>query len=213
MIKTFFRLIVFSLLITFYACDKEELLDDSVDKNTIENNNYKVSYEGISNETGTKKSRMEWISFIAAQAILSNEDAKSRFITILGNSNKNKRVALEDLLGHDNAFRSEFVSVYDYYLKDYTQNCVRVIGGLPQPDRDMDWDNTYESHLVNTILKDDNFELYLPNGYYASISRITSSLVKSTVGYRHVERCDITEIKILPNKPPLGNVIITRDSY
>jgi len=221
--KTFFKFSVLLLFIGFYSCDKEAVTEEGI----LEKN--KSFYDQITfNEIEYRReTRMQWVSFLIAQSILSSESAEEFFTNVLANSSQTNIITIRSLLGRnitDNAFKEAFKSEFLFYASGVGCRHTDDPDGVPTNTNkpppafigvdEMSHEDLYIYSTLNDI-EEYEFELYLPNGYSGSSdgNQITSSAyslgisIENVQGYIHKGRCDTDSVSVIAPTYE-GNLII-----
>ena len=209
--KTLYRILLFTLCISLYSCDKEEYLDqDTLESQSVSKTN--DVYFDTQSEEQNIENVMQWVSYLAAQALIRNESAESFFVDVLANSSSENIIPLENLLGTENDFSDAFIEEYLYYLGPICR--VDKPLGDPTPDTDPG-SGSEEFMYIYHLLNDYDFEFNLPNGYDQNLNIVKSTarsniLVGSLQGFKHFDRCKVEELLISSGTG--GNVLILNNS-
>jgi hypothetical protein len=123
---------LFVCAIFMLSCETEQVTETNQSTTNIKSNvteSYaRDDYFGTQQDNSILLSHLEWVSFISAEAILLNEDAKQEFISKM---NANGTIALEELIGSDSspgdAFRSAFDTILEFNI------CIDVFGQCGRP--------------------------------------------------------------------------------
>lgn len=243
-LKLFAALFIF---VCFFACTTDELQEET-STNKLTEENTSISLSGPMNSFGIEtdddeskeidlENRMQWISYITAQAIMRSNDAKQQFENEVTNSGSAKAFQIANLLDDnvlDSSFKDEFRDVfYLYYDSEFSCTGNGKPKGGPTPPSPIGGTapgtippTPFELY-VSSILYDDCFEFYLPNGFSPLAAMNGSStggavFLRSTAhpltnassneGYYHsntnTSNCSVTEITANDNTG--GPLIVIR---
>ncbi|EDP72171.1 hypothetical protein FBALC1_13757 [Flavobacteriales bacterium ALC-1] len=168
--------LILLVLVFLYSCETEEIQEQS---STIESIKKKDSdiYKKDPNVRAEidLENRMQWISYMTAQTLLRDDDARQQFENEVVNSGTYNAFHIKALLKENvqNAsFKNEFRDVFYLYYneEDLCDTGGRPRGG-PTPPSPIGGippgtipPSPFELY-IDSILHDDCFEFYLPNGY------------------------------------------------
>ena len=168
--------LVLLLFIICVSCTKE---------NFIENNETVITYEetsksslnnrlAISPAPNPLENKMEWAAFLAAQAIVSDQDALEHFIDVITTTPSNSQgdivIKLENLLGSnviDSRFRNAFQDRFEYYNNGLNGSSCggRPSGGVHPPPIGDNSCSTVFCDYLRLLLDDNCLEIVLPDGF------------------------------------------------
>jgi len=205
-----------TLLLTFTACqvDNEDLFEDlsnadlelnispeNVTSNATDLNNQAFNSRGF-DETNVFEINMQWVSFITAQAIRRDAQAKQDFLNRIG---LNKAINLDTLLGQSvpdtSPFKFRFSQLLQYYIENPQGGCRpgasagRPPGNGPGsdipnddpgivdpttifPDRSTELNNlTSDLSVFDGILKFECLEIFVPQqiNFFSDVSNLVST--------------------------------------
>ena len=205
------------LAVTFYSCEKEEVLDldeeNSVNVNGIDGNS---SFESKTTTTSSIELQKQWFAYLIAQTLLADNDAKIYFNTnFVNNSNV---IQVSDLFYHSdpynpwaNLFRKEFNLQYlSYYFDNACENQTRT-QPTSRPGLGTPPGSTSGDRLGSYLSVISNLEIYLPNSHNVFSSEIKSSADTATglnEGFLHIAECNVVNTTV--SDKTNGNVIIVR---
>lgn len=229
--KTFFKLSILLLVVSFYSCEKEEITEFD----TTSNKRVVISNTLISNKTTTSNNNprpytdaeilensLQWVSFLTAQAVLKDAPAYTQFIGELNNST----ISLSQLLNlnHGNQdFRDAFETEY-YIYQNPNQNNEPCAGGgrprgVPTPnpcDPPCNTAVTPFSIYASRLLNDECIELYIPGQSFGITNGVVSTahpMTKdsSNLAYEHFGECIVSEVTVGGNNSINStNIIVAR---
>ncbi|WP_299891327.1 hypothetical protein [uncultured Lacinutrix sp.] len=188
--KTFFKILVLVLLVSFQSCSKGEIEEVNLveEKKSIEASKAFAASNNQAEE-GTLENKMQWGAYLVTRALF-NKAAEDDFLNLLtssyNNNNNNNTVRLDDLLNSSNgAFRNAFAEAFDYYTN---VDACDTDGGKPRgaavPDNEGNSRPGFQAQnnettsrvgqsfpppasdlYINQLINNYNFEIFLPNGY------------------------------------------------
>ena len=232
MAKIKFSLILLIAFIT-YSCDKTETMVENPE--TMVEDIFFSKNPDPTNDTFVNdnlENKMQWVSYMTAQVLLNNREARDQFQNEIDNSGGTNVFPLENLLGWNvidqsfkNAFKDEFLLNYyeDYLCDDIGKPSGRItpppVGSFPS---DADYDTVLFEGYLATLIDEECFEFYAPNGFTTlpiNVANNSNAPIKSTAhplnnnatsneGFKHTNFCFINHTTIDDNT--LGSVILIR---
>lgn len=229
-IKLVFTLL---LLINVYSCETEETLEQETQSETLERRGNGDGIEVLNNPAAIEiENRMQWVSYMTAQVILRDSGARQEFKDEVEDSGALNAFPIRNLLENDGrnlSFKREFRIEFFYHFNNtYGENSEDPCDGTGRPEGrpkptgvlgGMSLDVIYQMYILS-LLNDNCFEFYLPNGY-APLAPLGSSgfiVPKSTAhpmtnaisneGFSHTSACYVSSITVDDNTP--GVIIVVR---
>lgn len=162
----------------FITCFSCQSIDDIDTNESSTKEDVNVANKSIALPTPAKRfeNNMEWAAYLAAQAIITNANAKAQFINTINNSGFVKNVELENLLGQsvlDPSFRNAFEEQYVYFSN--LSGCLRCPGGTVNPTGMESADCSGFCEYLMILLEENCLEIFLPNGFTSLSTTISST--------------------------------------
>lgn len=196
---------------------------ENINKNALRSRN--VKDEALQN-------RMQWLSYITAHTIINDVNARNQFRNEANNSTPLNIITLENLINNpvNSSFKDAFkdVFLYNYYTTTPCTNGGRprgrpqpvgVIGGIAPGS---DFDTLIFNNYISSLLENNCFEFYLPNGFFflqsTGISNPTNNPVLSTAhplnnsdsnyGFKSFNTCSVEDVNI--DNSTSGLILVVR---
>lgn len=172
--KKTLSILVLLLSITFLSCEKESPENEDLVNTDVAN--FGGDFEGTPDpccgEENLFERQLQWFSYISAEVVIGNPDARTEFLNLNLNANtEDTAIAISDLIGPDNlapTFNSTFFDYLVYHIENPYNWPDTSLGTPPPPPTPGGFPDTTPVEVIANIyydimLNSNCVELYFPN--------------------------------------------------